>query len=85
MPYIKTLASALLIIISVSPAFAEKPGDRGPTPGLGWGPGGSHGPLVGAPGPIAGVGLPILAAAGALVWIRRERRNKAAAKQNGAD
>lgn len=82
---IRTLASAVLIIISVSPAFAEKPGDRGPTPGLGWGPHGPHKPMVGAPGPIAGVGVPILAAAGALVWIRRERRNKAASKQNGTD
>ena len=29
---------------------------------------------VGAPGPVAGIGLPVLAAAGALIWIRARKR-----------
>lgn len=34
---------------------------------------------------ITGVGLPILAAAGALVWIRPKRRSKAASKPGSSD
>ena len=29
---------------------------------------------VGAPGPVAGVGLPVLAAVGAIIWIRTRKR-----------
>jgi hypothetical protein len=38
----------------------------------------------GAPGPIAGVGLPVLLAAGAYAWVRR-RREKAKADKSGPD
>lgn len=47
--------------------------------GSGSGPGsgeGSGGQLVGAPGPIAGVGLPIIVAAGGLIWYRRQRNKR---------
>jgi hypothetical protein len=36
----------------------------------------------GAPGPIAGVGLPVLLAAGAYVWVRR-RRDRARTDKSG--
>jgi hypothetical protein len=53
------------------PALAQQPPDRGPTPGLGWGPGGKN---VSVPGPVAGVGLPVLAVAGGYVWLVRRNR-----------
>lgn len=65
------LAATALCIVSASPALAQPP-DRGTTPGLGWGAGGSKG----APGPLAGAGLPfllIVGAAGAYKLIRRKR------------
>ncbi|RJG43048.1 hypothetical protein [Mesorhizobium sp. DCY119] len=66
---------AILGLMTAAPALAEQPPDRGPTPGLGWGPGGSKGYAV--PGPLAGVGLPIVVAVGGLVWLRkRNRKNK---------
>jgi len=71
---LKTLAVTALVVLSASAAFSDQPGDRGPTPGLGWGPGGSKGHIVGAPGPVAGVGLPVLAVVGGIAWIRRRRR-----------
>ena len=44
----------------------------------GWGPGGNGGGpiMVGAPGPIAGVGLPVLAVVGGLMWVRSRRRRR---------
>lgn len=71
-----SLLLALPVLLAAIPAaMAAQPPDRGDTPGLGWGQGGSH--SVGVPGPVAGVGLPILAAAGGLVWIlARKRRTK---------
>lgn len=45
----------------------------------GWGQGGGNGggpAMVGAPGPIAGVGLPVLAVVGGLMWVRNRRRRK---------
>ncbi|NGN42618.1 hypothetical protein G6N74_16235 [Mesorhizobium sp. CGMCC 1.15528] len=68
------LFAAVLGLMTVAPALAEQPPDRGPTPGLGWGPGGSKGYAV--PGPLAGVGLPIVAAVGCLVWLRMRNRKK---------
>src|SRR5690606_40576025 len=44
--------TAALCIMAASPAFAAPPPDRGPTPGLGWGPGGKG---ISVPGPVAGV------------------------------
>ena len=70
--FLKTIAIVLAIAFStVPPAMAEKPADRGDTPGLGWGKGGKQ---VGAPGPVAGVGLPILAVAGGIFWIKSRKR-----------
>jgi hypothetical protein len=65
-------ALVLAITLSAVPmAIANQPADRGDTPGLGWGPGGR---VVGAPGPVAGIGLPILAVAGGFIWIRSRKR-----------
>ncbi len=69
------LAGAISLAIFPALAMAGQPDDRNPnSPGLGWGPGGK--PSVGAPGPIAGAGLPFLAGAaiGYLV-LRRRKRN----------
>ena len=69
---LKKLAVALSIALVATPAvLAAKPPDRGDTPGLGWGKGGSQ---VGAPGPVAGIGLPLLAVAGGLFWITSRKR-----------
>lgn len=78
MSHVKLLASAgLLLFFAASSAFAAQPADRNPDkPGLGWGSGGSNGQMVGAPGPIAGAGLPLLAVAGAYFWVRNRRTNK---------
>lgn len=63
---------AVVSFLAASPALA-KPPDRGPTPGLGYGKGGSRNYAV--PAPVAGVGLPVLVAAGGYLWIvRRNRR-----------
>lgn len=64
------MAAMLVLALSVSPAFAAQPADRGSTPGLGWGAGGSKG----APFPIAGAGLPALALAGLVGWRVAKRR-----------
>lgn len=54
--------------------YAAQPADRGNNPGLGWGKGGSKRPRP-VPAQVAGVGLPVLAIAGAYVWyVRRKRR-----------
>lgn len=73
MSSLKNLATAAAFVLAAIPsAMADQPPDRGDTPGLGWGRGGSH--SVGVPGPAAGVGLPILAVAGGLVWILSRKR-----------
>jgi hypothetical protein len=67
------LAATALCVLSAAPVFAQ-PADRGDTPGLGYGAGGSKG--RGAPGPLAGVGLSflvIVGAAGAYRLIRRRQ------------
>jgi hypothetical protein len=73
---LKGFALALVFALCAVPvAMASQPADRGDTPGLGWGPGGSHGgTMVGAPGPVAGIGLPILAVAGGFIWIKSRKR-----------
>jgi hypothetical protein len=65
------IAAAVLSVLSAAPVMAQPP-DRGDTPGLGWGSGGSKG----APGPIAGAGLPVLLVAGALAYARHRRSKK---------
>jgi hypothetical protein len=64
----KILIVAALCALPALPASA-KPEDRGPTPGLGWGPGGSRG----APVPLAGAGLPVLVLAGVYALMRHRR------------
>lgn len=82
-PWQKTLIAAASFCILAGPvAFADSPGDRGPSPGQGWahgwdkGGGGGGGSSAGAPGPIAGAGLPFLLIAGGYVMFRRYRRNR---------
>jgi hypothetical protein len=74
------LAATALCIASVPPVFA-KPADRGDTPGLGWGAGGSKG----APGPVAGMGLPFLIAAGAAGAYKLMRRREESHRQHGGE
>jgi Transposase IS116/IS110/IS902 family len=72
----KALAAAVVLCCTatVTPAFADKPSDRNMgSSGLGYANG--RGGSVGAPGPIAGAGLPFLALAGAYALVRR-RRNR---------
>jgi hypothetical protein len=67
--------AALISLAAAFSTMAAQPDDRGPTPGLGWGPGGSK--AVGAPAPVAGAGLPVLAAVGGYIWyVRRRRRGR---------
>lgn len=66
------LAAAAMSVIGAGPLAAQPP-DRGDTPGLGWGAGGSQG----APGPVAGAGLSFLLVAGAVGAYRRLRQRRA--------
>jgi len=82
MRYLKTtlLVATSLCIASVPPVFA-KPADRGDTPGLGWGTGGSKG----APGPIVGMGLPFLIAAGVVGAYKLIRGREENHRQHGSE
>ena len=74
MSTLRAVSFAALFCLVASPALADKPIDRGPTPGLGWGAGGSK--TLGAPGPVAGVGLPAILVVGGYLWfVRRKQRN----------
>lgn len=57
-----------LSVIAGSAALAQNgpPADRGDTPGLGFGR-----PV---PGPVAGVGIPVILAYGAYIWYRRRAK-----------
>jgi hypothetical protein len=66
-----TLASVGLLVLMASPAFAQGNSNGN---GNGNGNGNANGRVVGVPGPIAGVGLPILAVAGGYIWIRRQKQ-----------
>jgi hypothetical protein len=72
--FMKPLLCAGAFCLLTFATAGAKPADRGPTPGLGWGPGGSKGGGYAVPGPVAGVGLPILVAAGGYLWVRRRIR-----------
>lgn len=66
------LAAAAVYIIGSVPAFAEQPtcpGKSCAAPG--------HNKNVGAPGPIAGAGLPFLLVAGGYMLVRRYRKRNA--------
>lgn len=63
------LAGAVLIGLSSTSGIAKQPEDRGNTPGLGWG--GNKG----APGPIAGAGLPVAVLIGGYLLMRRYRQH----------
>ena len=65
--------SASLILANSYGAMAAQPPNRGPTPGLGWGPGGR---AIAVPGPVAGLGIPVLLAAGGYIWFVSRRRAK---------
>jgi hypothetical protein len=66
------LAAAALCVLGAGAVRADQPVDRGSTPGLGWGAGGSHG----APGPVAGAGLPFIILVGAYGAYRRYARRR---------
>jgi hypothetical protein len=66
-----TLAFAFTAALSL-PASAE-PG-RGDGWGRGDGGGRDHGGVHGAPGPIAGAGLPVLAVGYGVYWLVRRRK-----------
>ncbi|WP_315925866.1 hypothetical protein [Mesorhizobium sp. SP-1A] len=66
------LLAAGACMLAAAPALADKPPDRGPTPGLGWGPGGSK-QSYSAPAPVIGAGLPAVLAIGGYLWLRRKR------------
>ena len=70
---LRAIFCVVLLIVAAAPALAAKPYDRGSTPGLGWGAGGSKKSL-GAPGPVAGVGLPAVALVGGYLWFARRRQ-----------
>lgn len=78
MSLMKILAFATVIVMVTSSGFfvyqmLERNPDRA---GMFWDNGGQHGQMVGVPGPVAGAGLPLLAVAGAYVWVRNRRRNR---------
>ena len=65
------IAAAALCVFTASPALAEK-GGKGHGKG-GNGHGNAYGHSKGAPGPIAGAGLPVLVAAAGYALYRRRR------------
>jgi hypothetical protein len=70
----KVLALSLgLVFATAAGAMAAEPADRGSTPGLGWGAGGK---VYAVPGPVAGLGIPVLLAAGGYIWFVARRRAK---------
>ena len=62
------IIAAALCVLAAAPASAKQQ-DRGPTPGLGWGPGGSKG----GPVALAGAGLPALLLVGMYALVRSRR------------
>ena len=68
------LAALFMVAALALPASADKGGNGNGNNGNGNGNGGSN---RGAPGPIAGAGLPILLVAGGYALVRRYRNRKA--------
>jgi hypothetical protein len=84
----KIWGATALVMLTMSPVFAgafwgpprhsgsppvSHPGPVSPPGGAVDNPSGN---VVGAPGPIAGVGLPVLVVAGGYLWIRRRRSKR---------
>jgi hypothetical protein len=69
------LAATAACLLGTSPAFAEGKSQGGGNHCQGNSCGGLHG--IGAPGPIAGAGLPFLLLAGGYMLVRRYRKRKA--------
>ncbi len=69
-------ATAGMCLFGLTCANADQPPDRGPTPGLGWGPGGNHDKSMSAPAPIVGMGIPGALLAGGYLWARYRARNR---------
>jgi hypothetical protein len=70
MHFLRVFVAPAVLLATLSAAHADRPGDRGGSPGLGW--------AKGTPGPIAGAGLPVLVIAGAYLWVRKRRRARRA-------
>lgn len=67
------MASVVLSIIALSPALADPGGV--PNGGVGQGNGNGNGNKIhGAPGPLAGAGLPIAIVGYGVYWLVRRRR-----------
>ena len=78
---LRELAAAAAVVsclAGVAPAMAGPPPDRGSTPGLGWGAGGSRG----APVPVAGVGLPLLLGAVGAYLVAQRRRKTGSSRED---
>ena len=67
----------VLVLAACSPVMPGPPADRAVTTTVSSSESAS-GAMLGAPGPVAGVGLPILAVVGGVIWInfRKRRRDR---------
>jgi hypothetical protein len=87
------LAAVAFCALSAAPAFAAQPSWAPPSSAPAWGAGGNPnnpGHSRGAPGPLAGAGLPFLIAAGAagaykLIRRRREESRSQRGETDGSD
>jgi hypothetical protein len=67
----------VLILTACSPVMPDTSADKGLTTSVASSEAGGN-KVLGAPGPVAGVGLPLMVLVGGVVWImsRKERRDR---------